>query len=246
MNLVFFGHHKCASRFFRLRLFAPLGRSQDMEVISYRIDDPPYHFSRLPDLDLDNVDFARLDGPDDVVLNLLNSSPEVRDRVTASTRPFRGLRVVRDPRQVLVSSYFHHRDGHPITSENGFVWDQLGTDRPTLRALDEEDGLIHEMDNIAGSVVGEQLASWWHDPRVLEVRLEDVNQDRDRFLEQLWIHLGVEGLPHVKWGDSFSDSGAGRWQHHFTERVTDEFKRRFNASLVELGYERDDSWAATI
>ena len=98
MNYIFFGHHKCASRFFRLRIFGPLARSLGRDVVSYAITDPPYHFSDLPDLELDMVDFDRLSDRSPVVLNLLNSSDAVRRRVDGVNPEFRGLRVVRDPR----------------------------------------------------------------------------------------------------------------------------------------------------
>ncbi|NKB41903.1 MAG: hypothetical protein GKR86_12870 [Ilumatobacter sp.] len=224
-------------------MFSPLAHANDWAVISYRIEDPPYHFSALPDLDLDMVDFGPLSGPKSVVLNLLNSSPAVCDRVAeCSGGEFRGLRVIRDPRQVLVSGYFHHRDGHPIASENGFVWDALARDRPVLRSMSVEDGLIYEMDHIGGEVLEEQLRPIWGDHRILEVRVEDVNEDRETFLEQLWNHLGVATPPNVSWGQQFSDSGAGEWRQHFTPAATNAFKDRFGDLLVELGYEAGTDW----
>ena len=209
-----------------------------MEVVSYEIEDPPYHFSSLPDLDLDMVDFDRLGGSQPVVMNLLNSSPAVYERVVESSGgAFRGLRVIRDPRQVLVSGYFHHRDGHPISSERGFVWDALARDRPLLQSMSVEDGLIYEMDHIGGEVLDRQLRQTWADERVLQVRVEDLNDDQAGFLAELWEHLQIESRPDVSWGQQFSDSGAGEWRQHFSPAVADAFEDRFGGLLAEWGYQ---------
>lgn len=171
MHRVFFGHHKYASRFFRLSVFVPIAEQHGWDVVSYKIDNPPYHFRDLPDLDLEKVNFDRLRRPEPAVVNILNTSPEVVSAVADAATDFRGLRVLRDPRQVLVSAYFHHRDGHPIQSA-GFVWDKLAEDRPILQSLSMEDGLLYELDNITGSVLDDQAVVWQSDARVLELRVD--------------------------------------------------------------------------
>ena len=54
---VFFGHHKCGSRFFRNEVFGRIAESTGARVRSYKIANPPHHYSRLDDLDLPNIDF---------------------------------------------------------------------------------------------------------------------------------------------------------------------------------------------
>ncbi|HWV41591.1 hypothetical protein [Pseudorhodoplanes sp.] len=242
MNRVFFGHHKCASRFFRIRIFAAIAKVQGWKVVTYHVDKPPYHFSSLPDLDLDMVDFTKLSGPEPVVVNLLNSSPAVLDKVAETNPNFRGLHVVRDPRQVLISAYFHHRGTHPI-SGSGFVWDKLAIDRPILRALSEEDGILYEMNNITRDVINHMMA-WPGDTRVLEARVEDINQDRPAFLRRLAQHLDLafDTVPEIDWTQNFSDSGGGHWKEHFTPRIKEDFKRLHGDALIKLGYERNHDW----
>lgn len=241
LNRVFFGHHKCASRFFRLSMFKRIAESIDQDVVSYAIENPPYHFSDLPDLDLDMVDYGRV-ALGGVVVNLLNASPAVLDKVSQANANFRGLRVVRDPRSILVSAYFHHRGSHPLRSTMGFVWDKLVLDRPILDSLSEEDGLIYELENITGSVISDQILAWPGDARVMNCRVEDINADRPAFLDRLAEHLRLEAIPPIDWSKSFSDSGGGDWRAHFTPRLKDIFKARFGRALIELGYERTADW----
>lgn len=86
--------------------------------------------------------------------------------------PFvRGVHLIRDPRDILVSAYFSHRNSHP---EAG--WPELVTHREALRALDMEEGLLREMDFSAS--VFEDIASWnYEDERVLELRFERLIAD---------------------------------------------------------------------
>lgn len=242
VHRVFFGHHKHASRFFRFSVFVPIAVRKGWDVVTYEIDNPPYHFSDLPDLDLDNINFDRLRNPEPAVVNLLNSSPAVVSKMDEAAKDFRGLHVFRDPRQVLVSAYFHHRNGHPIESQ-GLVWDQLDQDRPVLQSLPVEDGLLYELDHITGSVLEDQVAAWTPDSRILDVRVEEVNQHPWSFLWALRKHLDLGWhFPRVKWERKYSDSGASHWSRHFTPRVKDVFKQRYGELLIRLGYTDGMDW----
>lgn len=237
----FFGHHKCASRFFRLTVFRQIARDLGFDVVSYAIVNPPFHFSSLPDVDLLALDYERLKAAPAVV-NFLNASPAVLEKLNAVAPDFVGLRVLRDPRSILVSGYFHHRAGHPIAGPAGFVWEKLGVDRPLLECLSEEEGLIHKMDNISGAVITDQILAWPGDVRVLEWRVEDIAERRGAFVAELTRHLRLKKAPAIDWTRNFSDSGAGHWRDHFTPRVKDALKARFGEALVRLGYESSLDW----
>lgn len=235
MNRVFFGHHKCASRFFRRAIFEPIASANGWPIFSYKIIVPPYHFSDLPRLDLDNIDWYGVRKAGAAVVNVLNTSPEVVSAVEACG-DFRGLHVVRDPRQILISAYFHHRGTHPVAGSTGFFWDKLSEDQRRLRELPQEEGILYELDNITGQVLDNQIGTWVPDERVLDMRAEDVVRDRAGFLERLRNHLLMERLPKIDWSRRYSDSGAGHWSQYFTPRITSRFNQRYGDLLLELGY----------
>ena len=140
--IVLFGHHKCGSRFLREELFMRVAEVTQRRVRRYKVTDPPFHYFRSDDLDLSNIDFSGLgEGGRDVVVLFSNATRRSLDSIRSSTSDWKGIRAIRDPRQVLVSDDLHHRGDHLAeATELGWVWDRLVEDKPILRELPEEEG----------------------------------------------------------------------------------------------------------
>jgi hypothetical protein len=241
-NIVFFGHHKCGSRFFRFGLMAPLAKANGYEVISYKIVKPKFHFRLAHDLDLMNIDFESLKGRRALLVNLANAGRPVVDRILGlSDFPFKGIRVIRDPRQVFVSDYFHHRGDHGYEYAD-FVWEQLKDDLPFLRVLPEEAGLLHELDHISRDILENQLSSWEPQSNVLEIRLEDFDQNADQIMSKIMRFLGLTEPIQINGDAKGANPEARHWQEVFTPRIKDIFKARYGELLIRLGYETGFDW----
>lgn len=92
---------------------------------------------------------------------------------------FQGVHLVRDPRDILVSSYFSHRFSHP-THE----WPELESHRRELQEMDEEQGLLRELDCRAQQF--KEMDEWpYGDPRVMEWKLEQLLQHQVECFQQL-------------------------------------------------------------
>jgi hypothetical protein len=244
-HIVFFGHHKCGSRFFRLRVLEPLAEINGYEVVRYNIGSAPFHHSRLDELDMKNTDFSRLDGDKPIMLLLANSSPRVVGAVMRRRPDFLGLHVVRDPRQVWVSNYFHHRDRHQTESKAGWVWDRLIRDRPILRDSPLEEGLRHELRSITRDVLAGQIEPWRTRPNTLEVKLEefvDAQASDHPRVQRVVDHLGL--IPQSQPYDLMHSSNASSkpWQDVLTPPLKAAFKRRYGLLLTDLGYEDGMDW----
>lgn len=181
-----------------------------------------------------------------------------------------GFHVIRDPRDIAVSSYFSHRYSHPNSD-----WPHLSVLRERLERVSKEEGLILDLDFIDRDVF-QALETWdYRQPRVLELRMEDLaGCPREGFLD-VFRFLGImaegsspnaagrlppEALDRILEACRFEVLSGGRrtgeedsrhhfrkgvpgdWRNHFTPAVKDYFKRRYARLLIRLGYEKDDAW----
>ena len=133
-------------------------------------------------------------------------------------RAFRGIRSIRDPRDVLVSAYNYHKH----CTEKWCLSTDFDTTPPIqyprvpaafhhlrerwkrdyLKRLggmsyqqnvltrDRGDGIAFELENYVG-VILDAMRSWPHrDPRIVDVKMEDTAADFDASLRGVFGHLG--------------------------------------------------------
>ena len=82
--------------------------------------------------------------------------------------PFRGFHVIRDPRDIIVSGYFSHKNSHPVEH-----LPHMAAHREQLQNTSKEEGLLLEMEYAASEM--EDLATWNYDhPDILELKMEDL------------------------------------------------------------------------
>ncbi len=239
--VVLFGHHKCASRFFRREIFSMIAEMTGARLRQYKIDNPPFHYTRMDELDLSNIDFDGLGkGSRDVVV-FANSSERSLSRIQDAVQNWRGLRILRDPRQVLVSNYFHHKGDHGFEF-GGWVWDQLKIDKPVLQQLPEEQGLLYELDNISKGVIEEQLLAPFDDDRVMTVKLENFAKNPQSFLIEISAFLQIPDVAGIDLQHTFANPDSSTWKAHFTPKIREVFKERYGEALIQMGYADDLDW----
>lgn len=111
-----------------------------------------------------------------------NSEPAMLDALP----PFRALHIIRDPRDLVVSAYYSHRNSHRVDDS----WPVLAEHRARLRDLDAAAGLLAEIEFSAPVI--EAIGAWDYDrPEVLELRLEELFDDPHRTTVRAAEHLGV-------------------------------------------------------
>lgn len=242
--LVFFGHHKCGSRFFRNHVFSQIAQTTGSRVRRYEVIDPPFHYSRSDDLDMCNMDLAELGSDGREIVMYANASRRSHDKIKKSAGDdWKGLRIVRDPRQVLVSNYFHHKGDHIAESkEAGWVWDQLVSDKEILRELPIEAGLIHELENISKDVIENQLIARFDDPRILTLQLEEFHADPASHLIEIAEFLEVPAISGINLDATYKNPDSKPWRQVFTTKIRDLFKERYGQALIDMGYAVDLDW----
>ena len=108
----------------------------------------------------------------------------------AGLEDFRAFHVIRDPRDIIVSSYFSHLHSHPTDD-----WPELVEHRRELQAVDKNGGLYVVIDFLAD--VLDDIATWdYEDPRILELKMEDLVRAPE---QELMGALGFLGLVREEW-----------------------------------------------
>jgi hypothetical protein len=179
--------------------------------------------------------------------------------------PFRGVHVIRDPRDVIVSGCHYHQKAHeawlhkPNPRFGGMTYQQKIN---SLATFDEQ--LLFEMRALGRHTINAMLAWDYTQPSFLEVTYEALMQDVDlRLFHEIFAFVGFPGaaIPSalaIAYNNSlFSGkpvanahhvrSGAARqWRQHFKRQHGERFVELFGDALIRLGYETDDGWLANL
>ncbi len=182
--VAFYGHHRCGSTWVTGLLEAA------SQLLGLR-------FARVYDaerVDGGLADFVRRQGVE--VLSLMNADAASARALSAA----RAIHVVRDPRDVLVSAYFSHRNSHP-TDE----WPELEAHRQALRSVDEGEGILLELE--CRRLEFRQMMEWRPGlPGHAELRFEDLIASPEAVVDA----LGALGLVAEGWAGRLQRPLLGR------------------------------------
>lgn len=160
---------------------------------------------------------------------------------------YRAFFVLRDPRDVVVSSYFSMRSSHTPMGDIPQV-------RPVLQEKPKKDGLLYIIDHLRAKGTFAALRSWATAPPSEEIRLvryedligEQQAEEMDRLLRHCGIHLPPSELTGLLSRYSFSrmrgkSDGAGPVSHYrkgqpgdWRQHLDDDVYAAFTAATGDL------------
>lgn len=239
----FFGHHKCGSTWVQ-HIVRELARACGLGTF---YSNGPHDFAAARVLDVLGDSGAALLLHVNANFNFLSSQGEVG---------LSGVHVVRDPRDLLVSAYYSHRNSHPAQD-----WPALQEFREVLLRVPRDVGLLLEMDFC--SDVFEDLRSWTAAPKdgsILQLRFEELVAEPLAGFGRIAESLGLADVPDgvleaVIDQYSFRNLAGGRdvgqedanhhyrkgtpgdWRDHFDAGHKWAFARRFQDVLDLYGYQ---------
>jgi Sulfotransferase domain len=174
--------------------------------------------------------------------------------------PIRGLHIIRDPRDIIVSGCFYHQKSKeqwlhkPRKALLGRTYHETISSAKTL-----EDKIFFEMEH-AGRVTIEEITRWdYTSPSFCELKYEDLIRDTDLMVfHKAFSFLGFPGsiLPgalaiafskslfsnqpsasnHIRSGE------VAQWEQYFTRSHKERFLELFGDVLIRLGYENNNDW----
>lgn len=166
--MAFFGHHKCASTW--IHSIVDWVCADAGWKLAYLYDEKPFGSDLQGYVEREGIDFVSYVNANARHVNL---------------REFRGFHVVRDPRDLIVSAYFSHKNSHPTSD-----WPELPAHREKLNRISKEEGLFEEME--FNREVLEEMYDWnYAQDNVLELRQEELTPDPYRGFLNVFGFLGV-------------------------------------------------------
>jgi hypothetical protein len=187
--LAYFGHHKGASTWIWgiLHLVArETGRTHRLVID----DQTPHSHGPLRQLEPGGpggvaARFPRPELParlrDANIVSCVTADREQLDLLS----PERAFHVIRDPRDIVVSAYFSHRNSHPVEG-----LPHLAEHRRRLQEASQEDGLLLEMEFSSGALL--DMAEWdYGRPEILEVKMERLTAHPYSTFIDIFEHLGL-------------------------------------------------------
>ncbi len=165
--------------------------------------------------------------------------------------------VYRDPRDMVVSHVFYATEMHAGHGMHQYYTETLQTMEQRINAAIQG---VEEPGSQLSSVREKYQAylCWLEQPDVLCMRFEDLILERGPALARLLDYLELRGFsPRLgrqqavetleqaiapRKSGTFRKGQPGNWQEHFTEANKALFKETAGDLLIQLGYERDNSW----
>jgi hypothetical protein len=124
-----------------------------------------------------------------------------------------------------------------VHKENGWVWEKLGRERDIYEQETQSNGILREMCQISQELLQYQLGDWRFSKAIMERRVEDwITDEADDFIA-LKEFFGFSKGAFNKNARAFKNNDAQNWELVWTDKLENEFQKRYGFLLDKFGYD---------
>lgn len=181
--LTYFGHHKCGSKMI-MNISGRICKALGMNSAHF-------HSPKMWGYDTNAVTLDQV--VDNLNLDFVSYISADINYIGAKDR-YRGFHVIRDPRDIVASSYFSHKYSHETN-----YWPELAEFRKELEKLPKDEGFLENIKFTARLPVDgwnvnlfDTLMNWnYSQPNVMEIKFEELIADPYSVFMEMFKFLGI-------------------------------------------------------
>ena len=168
---------------------------------------------------------------------------------------YRGVHLIRDPRDVIVSGMFYHRwTSESWANEPKDQWDGM-TYKQKINSFDNiDDAILFEMENVGRETISEMMRWNYANENFLEVRYEELLKNQEEQFVNIFNHYNFsrdavtkcieiannysfERMKKRTNSEHLRRGVAGDWKEHFSKKNIDLFNSLFPDVFDILSYD---------
>jgi hypothetical protein len=173
---------------------------------------------------------------------------------------FRGLHIIRDPRDIIISGCFYHQVSSekwlhkPLKQYGGKTYQEKINSYSTL-----DDKILFEMENSGYRNINKILNWDYTNQNFLEIKYEELIVDSElKLFSKIFTFLGfpINIMPNllnisynksmfsgkIKQTEHIRSGKSKQWKEHFKPIHKSKFNALFDNALTRLGYEPNNEW----
>lgn len=171
---LFFGHHKCATRYI-INILNIVNKYLELNHIEFHNDE--LFNSNLENIIIQkNLDFVYYTNAKYKHITKIDSNNILN---------YKGFHLIRDPRDILISAYFSHKNSHPVND-----WTELKKIKNKLSSVSLSEGIKYEMSLLKENLI--DLEKWnYSNPNIYEVKFEDLIKNPVEIIIDIFVYLDL-------------------------------------------------------